>query len=98
MVRMRLNDCIDRFDPTGACGINRKIALKYFTDRCFISEYHKEYRLVRVTHKRHFSMKVTIEPEDAKYLIKKLDLVKHSSGTFNYGSTYLMKGVSPNKI
>lgn len=95
---MILNNCIDRFSKSGPCGINRKAALKCFTKRCFITKYKEEYRLIRVTHKRHFSMKVTIEPEDAKYLIEELDLVEHSSGTFNYGSTFLMKGVSPNKI
>jgi len=95
---MRLNDCIDQFNDTDPCRINRKLVLKYFTKRCFISLYKKEYRLVRVTHKRHFSMKVIIEPKDAKYLINKLDLVKHSSATYNYGYIYLMKGVVPNEI
>jgi hypothetical protein len=94
----RLNDCIKDCPSTGPVALDMTKALKLFTKRCFISKYSEEYRLYRVTHKRMFSMKVTISEEDAKELIEKLQLVEHKSGTFKYGSTFLMKDVSPNNI
>lgn len=94
---MRLNDAITFID-IGECPVDMDIALKTFTKRCFISKYHDNYRLVRITHKKCVSMKVTISKKDAFELISKLELMEHGSEVFNYGSTFVMKEVNPLRI
>ena len=91
--KLRLNDCITKFNSTGPCPIDMDKAVKAFTKRCIISKYNDEYRLYRFTHKRCVSMKITISTEDAKILIKKLALVELPDGLYKKGSTFVMAGI-----
>ena len=74
--------------PTGHCEVDMPKAIKYFTDKCFISRWHDNYTLVRTTHKRCLSLKVQIKKQDALELIKKLNLVEINSVAFRNASTF----------
>jgi len=91
---MTLNDCVTKFCAAGTCGIDRDIAVKYFTDKSLI--YHGKgnnvFRLLRYTHKRNRVLKVEISEADAKFLIGELGLVEVPSGFFN-SSDYVMKHI-----
>lgn len=87
---MTLNNAIIKCPQTGECRIDIEKAKKTFTNRCVISRWHDTYRLYRTFHKRAIALKVTISKEDAKKLIKELDLVEVPSCTFRHGSEYRM--------
>jgi len=85
---MTLNDAIIQCSETGECKIDIEKAKKTWTNKCIISRWHDKYRLYRTYYKRAIALKVTISKEDAKKLIKELNLIEVPSCTFRYGSEY----------
>ena len=85
---MTLNKSILVFNETGPCSIDIDKAIKYFDKKSFISRWHDEYRLVRITNKRCVKLKVTISANDAIKLISELALEETVSPTFKNAATY----------
>ncbi len=85
---MILNDAVIEFNLTGICKIDIDKAVKAWTNKCFISRWGNEYRLIRVKNKNKYALKVGISIKDAKELIKKLELIEHKSDVFNFAFTY----------
>ena len=93
-----LNHCIKTLPSTGLCEIDLDIAIKTFTNRCFISRWNNEYQLCRKKYKHIYAMKISISESDAKELIQKLDLIEEKSPIFRSGFTYYLKGTDVRKI
>ena len=85
---MTLNKCLIKFNEIGQCEIDKKKALNYFTDKCFITKWHQEYTLIRVKYKKIIALKIRIKNQDALYLIEMLNLHEYKSDIFNHASTF----------
>lgn len=77
---------------TGECSLDIEKTVVLFDEKCFISRWHAEYRLVRKTYKKVTALKLTIKESDAKELIDRLGLQKNKSSTFINAATYGMPG------
>ncbi len=85
---MKISECVteDPLPMTGPCHIDcGKLA------KCFgfsiVSKYHDQYRLVN----RRAHIKITLYPEEAKQLIREMNLVEVPAGIFKNASTFMTK-------
>ena len=89
---MVINDAIINCPLTGECDLDLEKAASLFDESCFISKYGDEYRLVRGNAESDTpSLKVTIKPCDAVYLIERLRLAEEKCSTFNLASTFRLR-------
>ena len=86
-----MNNIIIEFNETGLCLIDIDKVVKGWTEKCSISRWHNEYKLIRIKYKKVVALKVNISEKQAKELINKLGLVEIKSATFTNGSTYRLR-------
>ncbi len=88
---MNIKDAFTFIPDTGNCTMDVDKAVKLFDSKCFILRWHQEYRMIRAPRKNP-NFKVTIDSQDAKTLIKKLDLQECVSQVFRDASTFRLEG------
>lgn len=87
---MNLNDAIISRSMHGICELDVEKAVKYFTEKCFISQYNGKFTLVRVRNKKAVALKVEISQDDAVELINRVGLTAIKSEVFRDAVTYRM--------
>jgi hypothetical protein len=91
---MDIKDAITSLPLTGECSLDLEKASNLFDATCFISKYGDEYMLVKGRRDSHDpSLKITIKPCDAVYLIERLKLIEEKCLVFNLASSFYLRSV-----
>jgi hypothetical protein len=83
-------DFITKFNETGICEIDVDILVKKWNDLFSISQWHDEYRLIKLKKKNitENKIKITISEDQFFELKRKLNLYQFRSTLFRNGSTW----------
>ncbi|MGL5126370.1 MAG: hypothetical protein ACRC6U_10400 [Fusobacteriaceae bacterium] len=85
---------IKKYNETGVCEVDLPLVVKEWdSPRWTIQQWRDEFRLHKkdLRSKTRWLLKVEISEKDAKYLIKKLNLVKIKSSIFRNAFTWKSK-------
>ena len=87
---MNIRNAIIDAHEIGEWKLDINLALTSFDNKCMVSRWHNEYRLIR-TPRKNPELKISIRSEDTLVLIEKLSLLEIASSAFNNASRFHLK-------